>query len=97
MSLRSPVGAPGGDDDAVHALAEQRFDVLRLALRVVGGVAHEDRHATVGQALFEPLHDRHGEAAEAVGRNHPDRQALAAMQAVREIVRAEAELAGDRR
>ena len=30
------VGAPAGDHDAVDALAEQRVDVPRLALRIVG-------------------------------------------------------------
>ena len=65
----------------------------RLALGIVGGVAHEDRHVPVGQALLQTFHDRHGEPAEAVGRNHSDGQALAAMQALGEHVRPEAEFA----
>ena len=60
------VGAAGRHHDAVDALAEQRVDVPRLALRIVGAVAHEDRDAAVGEMLLEPLHDRHREAAEAV-------------------------------
>ena len=78
---RLAVGAAGGDHDAVDALAEQLLDVALLALRIVGGVAHEDRDALVGEALLEPFHDRHGEAAEGVGGDHADGEALAAVQA----------------
>ena len=52
-----------------------------LALGVVGGVAHEDGDAAVGELALEPLHDRQGEAAEAVVGDQPDGEALAAMQA----------------
>ncbi len=95
LELGPPVGAPGGHNDPVDALADQRFDMVRLAVRVVGGVAHEDRHAAVGQALLQPLHDRHGETAEAVGRDQADGQALAAMQALSQVVGPKADLAGD--
>ena len=93
---RAPVGAAGGDDDAVDPLGEERLDVLRLALGIVGGVAHEDGDAAVGQALLEPLHDRDGEAAEGVGGDQADGEGLPAVQALGEVVGAEAEFLGAR-
>ena len=48
------VGAARGDDEAVDALAEQLLDMLALALRIVGGVAHEDGDAAVGEAPRAP-------------------------------------------
>src|SRR5581483_10043753 len=93
--LRTQVGAAAGHHDAVDALADQRFDMLRLTHRIVGGVAHEDRHAAVGEAFLQPLHDRNRETAETVGRDQADGEAVAAMQALGEAVRAETEALGD--
>ena len=94
--LRALVGAAGGDDDAVDPLAHELLDVMRLARRIIRGVAHEHRHAAVRQALLDAFHDRDGEAAERVGRDQADSQALAPMQALREIIGAEAELPSPR-
>ncbi len=92
---RAAVGAAGGEDQAVDALAEELLDVLALAGGVVGGVAHEDADAAVGELALEPLHDRQGEAAEAVVGDQADGEALAAEERLREVVGAEAELGGD--
>ena len=81
VGRRPPVGAARGDHQPVDPLAQELLEMLPLALRIVGGVAHEHGDALVGEARLEPLHDRQGEAAEAVGGDHPDRQALAAVQA----------------
>ena len=89
------VGAAGGEDQAVDALAHQLLDVLALAGGIVGGVAHEDADAAVGELALEALHDRQGEAAEAVVGDEADGEALAAEQRLREVVRAEAELGRD--
>ena len=61
------IGAPARNHDAVDPLGEKGLDVLRLTLGIVGGVAHEDGDAAVGQALLQPFHDRDGEAAERIG------------------------------
>ena len=90
-----PVGTARRHHDPVDPLSNQRLDVLRLAQGIVGGVAHEHRHAAVGQAFFEALHDRNGEAAETVGRYEADRQAVAAMETLGEIVWTESQLLGD--
>ena len=58
LDRRAPVGAPGGDDEAVDALAEQLLDMLALALRIVGGVAHEDAMPLVGERAPRALDDR---------------------------------------
>ena len=91
------VGAAGGDHEAVDALAQQLVEMLALARRIVGGVAHEDARCGCRRGAPPGLDDRHGEAAEAVVGDEPDGEALAAVQALREVVRAEAELAGDAR
>ena len=90
------VGAPAGDDDAVDALAEQRLDVPRLALRIVGAVAHEDRDAAVGKACSSsPSMIGMEKRPKAVAGDQADGESLAAVQALREVVRAEAKLLGD--
>ena len=91
------VGAAGGDDEAVDALAEELVEVLALARGVVGGVAHEDGDAGVGEALLQRLDDRDGEAAEAVVGDDADGARARAAQAVGEVVRAVADLAWPRR
>ena len=63
---RPLVGAAAGDHEAIDALAEQLVDMLPLARRIVGGVAHEDRDALVGELLLERLDDRQREPAEGV-------------------------------
>ena len=91
----APVGAARRDDEAVDALAEQLLDVAALALGIVGGVAHEDRDAVIGQAPLHRLDDRKAEAAETVVREHADRHRARAVQALREIVGSVADLLGD--
>ena len=66
-----------------------------LALRIVGRIAHEDRDAAVGEMLLQPFHDGNAEAAEIVVRDQPDGESLAAMQALREVVRPKAQLLRD--
>ena len=39
-------------------LPQQLVEMLPLARRIVGGVAHEDRDAVVGELLLERLDDR---------------------------------------
>src|SRR5439155_2422750 len=70
-------------------------DMLRLAPGIVGGVAHENRHAAVGHAFLKAFHDRNREAAETVGRYQANRQALAAVETLCETVRTESQLLGD--
>ena len=90
--LPALVGPARGDDDAIDPLAHELLDMARLADRVVRGVAHQDRHAAVRQALLYALHDGNGEPAERVGRNQADSQTLTAVQAVREVIGAESQL-----
>ena len=59
-----------------------------LAHGIVGGVAHEDGDAVIGQAPLERLDDRKREAAEAVIGENADRHRARPMQALRQIVRA---------
>ena len=73
-------------------LLDELLDMARLADRVVRGVAHQDRHAAVRQALLYALHNGNGEPAEGVGRNQADSQTLTAMQAVREVIGAKSQL-----
>ena len=93
---RPGVGAAGGHHQPVDALAQQLVEVLALAGRVVGGVAHEDGDALVGQPLLQRLDDRDGEAAEAVVRDDADGLRAGAAQAVRQVVRAVADLVARR-
>ena len=69
--------------------------MLALARRIVGGVAHEDGDALVGEPLLQRLDDREGEAAETVVGDDADGARLGAMQALRQVVRPVADLAGD--
>ena len=62
----TPIRAPRGDDQTVNLLPEQLVEVLTLARRVVGRVAHEDRDAVVGELSFERFENRQREASEAV-------------------------------
>ena len=91
---RPGVGAAGGHHQPVDALAQQLVEVLALAGRVVGGVAHEDGDALVGQPLLQRLDDRDGEAAEAVVRDDADGLRAGAAQAVGQVVRPVADLVG---
>ena len=93
---RALVGAPRRDHQTVDALAEKLVEMLALARRIVGGVAHEDGDALVGQALLQRLDDREGEAAETVVGDDADRARSGAMQALCEVVGPIADLAGDR-
>ena len=97
MHFKPParIGPPARHHDPVDALAEERIDVACFALGVVGAVAHEDRDAAVGKVLLQPLHDGDREPAEAVAGDEAHREALSAMQALREVVRAEAHLLRD--
>ena len=92
---RALVGAARGHHQPVDALAQQLVEMLALARRIVGGVAHEDGDALVGEPLLERLDDREGEAAETVVGDDADGARLGAMQALREVVRPVADLAGD--
>ena len=94
---RALVGAPRGHHQPVDALAEQLVEMLALARRIVGGVAHEDGDALVGEPLLQRLDDREGEAAETVVGDDADGARLGAVQALGEVVRPVADLAGDAR
>ena len=76
-------------------LPQKLVEMLALARRIVGGVAHEDGDALVGEPLLQRLDDREGEAAEAVVGDDADRARSGAMQALGEVVRPIADLAGD--
>ena len=97
LDRRAPVGPPRGDDEAVDALAEQLIDMPALAHGIVGGVAHEDGDAVIGQAPLERLDDRKREAAEAVVGENADRHRARPMQALRQIVRPVVDRLGDPR
>ena len=88
------VGAACGDYNAVRSFAHELLDVAGLSRRVVRGVAHEHRHVAVGEALFDSFHDGARKAAERVGGNQTNRQAVTPMQALGEIVRLIPEFVG---
>ena len=89
--MRRSVGAPRGDDDAVDAFADScsTWRASRwgssVALHMKTAMRLSDRHSSTPSMIGMR------EAAERVGRDEADRQALAAVQALREIVRAKAE------
>ena len=89
------VGAPRAHHQPVDALAHELVEMLALARRIVGGVAHEDGDALIGKPLLERLDDRQREAAETVVGDDADGARLGAMQALGEVVRPVADLAGD--
>ena len=66
-----------------------------LAQRIVGGVAHEDRHAMIEQAPLERLHDRESKPSETVVGQNADRHRPRPMQALRQIVRPVVDRLGD--
>ena len=88
----APVGPPRGDHETVDPLAEKLIDMAPLAQRVVGGVAHEDRHAMIEQAPLERLDDRESKPSETVVGKDADRHRPRPMQALRQIVRPVAEV-----
>jgi hypothetical protein len=85
------IDATGGDHDSVDPLLKERLDVQHLPFRIVCGIAHEDRDAAVGEVLLQPLHDGDAKAAEIVVGDEPNGEGLAAMQALRQVVRLEAD------
>ena len=95
LDRSAPVGPPRGDHETVNALAQELIDVAALAHGIVGGVAHEDGDAVIGQAPLERLDDRKREAAEAVIGENANRHRARPMQALREIVRAIVDRLGD--
>ena len=68
-----------------------------LTAWVVGGVAHEDRDAVVGQPPFQRGDDGKGEAAKTVVSQDADRHGPSAVQALREAVGPVADFLGDAR
>src|SRR6185437_8880450 len=93
---RPLVRPAGGDHQPIDPLAEQLVEVSPLALRIVGGVAHEDGDAVVRQPILECLDDREREPPEAVVGEDADRHRLRPVQALRQIVRPIAELPATR-
>ena len=87
------VGAAGGDHQAIHPLAQQLVEMLALARRIVGRVAHEDGDALVGQPLLQRLDDRKSEPAETVVGDDADGARLRPVQALRQVVGPIADLA----
>ena len=85
------IGAASGDDDAVDALRKELLDVLALAVGIVGAVAQEDRHARIFERVLDAFEDGNAETAVTVGRDQSDREAAAAQQALRQVVRPEIE------
>ena len=90
----APIDPPRRHDESVDPFAEQLIDVPPLAQRIVGGVAHEDGDAVIEQAPLDRCDDRKAEPAEAVGREDADGHRTRPMQALREIIRAKAEVLG---
>ena len=60
------IRAPRSDDQTVNLLPEQLVEVLTLARRVVGRVAHKDRDAVVRELSFERFDNRQRKASETV-------------------------------
>ncbi len=88
------VGAPSGDDDAVHLAGQQRAHVVLLPDRVAPAVAEQGGHLALAQCVLRAEHDRDGEPAEAVRGDQPDRVAAAGQQSLGQQVRPETEPLG---
>jgi hypothetical protein len=65
-----------GDDEAVHALRQQRLHVLPLARRIARGGAEENRDPRLVQRVLDAFENRHGEPAVPVGGDEADREVL---------------------
>ena len=81
--------------ESVDAFSQQLVEMLALAFGIISGVAHEHRYAGFGQPLLESFDDRKGEPTETVIGDDADRARLRPMQALRQVVRAIADLARD--
>ena len=88
-------GASAGHDDAVDAFCQQGVHMLALALRIARRVAEEDRYLRRFERILDAVEHRNAEAALAVDRDQPDREATLARQAARHLVRPEAQALGD--